>query len=137
ALVGAVTATPVALAGMVVSVITLLTCLLALAHLFWRSRNYANIHAGWAVAVIAAGVLGAIGATIAGLFGQTGLLYAAPRFAAWAFLAPIVFTVAHRMLPFFANAVLKPDYTMFRPRWAPAFVIPLLWLHAVLLLTNF
>src|SRR5699024_957844 len=96
ALIGAVTATPVALAGMVVSVVTLLLCLLALAHLFWRSRNYANIHAGWAIAVIAAGVLGAIGATAAGLFGQTGLLYAAPRFAAWAFLAPIVFTVSHR-----------------------------------------
>lgn len=136
ALVGAVIAQPIALAGMVISVLTLLLCLLALAHLYWRSRNYSNIHAGWAVAAIAAGVLGALVATIAGLSGATGLLYAAPRFAAWAFLAPIVFTVAHRMLPFFANAVLKPHYHMFRPRWAPTVVIPLLWLHAVLLLTD-
>lgn len=137
ALVGAVTARPVALVGMLVSVVALLLCLLALAHLYWRSRNYSNIHAGWAVAAIAAGVLGAIGATVAGLFGQVGLLYAAPRFAAWAFLASIVFTVAHRMLPFFANAVLKPHYTMYRPRWAPAVVIPLFWLHAILLLTDY
>lgn len=137
ALVGALIATPIALVGMIISVVTLLLCLLALAHLYWRSRNFSNIHAGWALAAIAAGALGAMAATAAGLFGQVGLLYAAPRFAAWAFLAPIVFTVAHRMLPFFANAVLKPNYSMFRPRWAPAVVIPLLWLHAVLLLTDF
>lgn len=137
ALVGALIATPIALVGMIMSVVTLLLCLLALAHMYWRSRNFSNIHAGWALAAIAAGALGAMAATAAGLFGQVGLLYAAPRFAAWAFLAPIVFTVAHRMLPFFANAVLKPNYSMYRPRWAPAVVIPLLWLHAVLLLTDF
>lgn len=137
ALIGALTIHAVAIAGMALTVLTWLIGVLALAHLFVRRRDFSKIHSAWAIAVIAAGVLGAAAATIAGMTGHIGLLYGAPRFALWAFLAPIVFTVAHRMLPFFANVVLKPNYEMFRPRWAPAVVIPLFWVHALVLLAGY
>lgn len=137
ALVGAVTVQPVAIAGMALTAITWLICVFALARIFLRNHDFSQIHSAWAIAVIAAGVVGALAATIAGITGHIGALYGAPRFALWAFLAPIVFTVAHRMLPFFANVVLKPNYEMYRPRWAPAVVIPLLWAHAFLLLTDY
>lgn len=35
----------------------------------------------------------------------------------WLFLLPVVFTVSHRMIPFFGNAAL-PDYPLERPAWS-------------------
>jgi uncharacterized protein involved in response to NO len=34
----------------------------------------------------------------------------------WLFLLPLLFTVAHRMLPFFSSNII-PDYKIFNPRW--------------------
>ncbi len=34
----------------------------------------------------------------------------------WVFLLPILFTVGHRMIPFFSSSVL-PEYEIYQPRW--------------------
>lgn len=60
----------------------------------------------------------------------------APRIGLWAFLAPMVFVVGHRVLPFFAAAKLDGDYQIFRPRWTPPLVVLLLWGHAAMLVSN-
>ena len=40
----------------------------------------------------------------------------------WLFLLPILFTVAHRMLPFFSSSVIK-NYTVIQPRWSIPLVL--------------
>lgn len=49
----------------------------------------------------------------------------------WLFLLPVVFTVSHRMIPFFSQSVLK-DYRGVRPAWTLPLVVAGLALHGVL-----
>lgn len=67
-------------------------------------------------------------ALLLGLFGQGLFLFGivadkaeAVRWAfvlgLWGFLVPMVFTVSHRMIPFFSSAAL-PGYTAVRPTWS-------------------
>jgi uncharacterized protein involved in response to NO len=74
---------------------------------------------------------GLLGFTLYGLFLWTfdvRAAFAAIKIGGAAMLLPIFFTVCHRMIPFFTNAVL-PDYRMVRPMWALALAWPLLLVH--------
>jgi uncharacterized protein involved in response to NO len=55
--------------------------------------------------------------------------FAAIKLGGVTMLLPIFFTVCHRMIPFFASAVI-PGYRMVRPLWALALAWPLLIGHA-------
>ena len=48
----------------------------------------------------------------------------------WWFLLPVFFSVSHRLIPFFSNAVLR-DYQLVRPNWALWFVTFASILHGV------
>jgi len=66
---------------------------------------------------LTAGVFG-IAAFLAGLVTETPWLYAGAReIGLWLFLVPVVFSVSHRMIPFFGQSVLE-HYPMVRPRWS-------------------
>jgi uncharacterized protein involved in response to NO len=46
----------------------------------------------------------------------------------WLFLIPILFTVAHRMIPFFSNIVIA-GYEIYRPRWGLFAALTLMFGH--------
>ncbi len=56
------------------------------------------------------------------MWGDATLLMAALRGGFWLFLLPILFTVAHRMVPFFTSCMFD-DYKVVQPRWS----LPLMW----------
>jgi len=49
----------------------------------------------------------------------------------WLFLVPVVFLVAHRMIPFFSQSVLI-NYIMLRPAWGPPLMLICVAGHAML-----
>ncbi|MFQ5937406.1 MAG: NnrS family protein [Acidiferrobacterales bacterium] len=49
----------------------------------------------------------------------------------WLFLVPVVYTVAHRMIPFFSASVLR-DYQMVRPNWSLVLIVICVIGHAAL-----
>ena len=68
-----------------------------------------------------------------GLVGLANFLYAtltgsyrafavARELGLWLFLVPVVFTVSHRMIPFFSSSVLM-NYVMVRPTWGPPIML--------------
>ncbi len=65
------------------------------------------------------GLLGIV-AYLAALLGAPPFWFALARdIGLWLFLLPVVFTVSHRMIPFFSSSAL-PNYTPVRPTWALA-----------------
>ncbi len=81
-------------------------------------------------------------ALVAGLCGivlhLAGVLLEAPRLLAagrevglWLYLVPVVFLVAHRMIPFFSSSVIM-NYLMVRPAWGPPLMVACVTLHAAL-----
>ncbi|MDN5939019.1 MAG: NnrS family protein [Salinisphaera sp.] len=132
--IGALWFRPLALAGMFLTGVTWLGVLIVLALLFRRGQTgRSRLHPRWALAVVAVGGAAALAAVRAGLLADPAGLALAPRVGLWAFLAAMVFVVAHRMLPFFASAALGSGYRMVRPQWGPPVVVLLLWSHAALL----
>ena len=85
-------------------------------------------------------------ALAAGLFGVAcflvGVLFQAPfalalarELGLWLFLLPVVFLVAHRMIPFFSQSALI-DYIMVRPAWGPPLMLLCVGAHVLLELTG-
>ena len=67
---------------------------------------------------LAAGMLG-IGCFLVGTLFQVPFAFALAReLGLWLFMVPVVFLVAHRMIPFFSQSMLI-DYSMTRPAWGP------------------
>ncbi len=62
---------------------------------------------------------------------QIDFLFISLQAGLWLFLLPILFTVSHRMLPFFSSSVIK-DYTVIQPRWSLPLMAGLCVLHFVL-----
>ena len=86
-----------------------------------------------AIAVLAAGGLGAVGAFAFGASLATGdpaIGRASVELGLWGFAAPVFVAVAHRMLPFFTANVLK-SIAPWRPRWLLAAMVGGLWLHGL------
>ena len=75
---------------------------------------------------LAAGMLG-IACFLAGVFSGAPMAFLLAReLGLWLFMVPVVFLVAHRMIPFFSQSALI-NYIMVRPDWGP----PLMFLCAV------
>ena len=85
-------------------------------------------------------------ALAAGMFGVAlflvGVLFQAPfafvlarEVGLWLFMLPVVFLVAHRMIPFFSQSVLI-DYIIVRPAWGPPLVLLCAAAHVLLELSG-
>lgn len=84
---------------------------------------------------LAAGMLG-VACFLVGVLFQAPLAFALAREAGlWLFMLPVVFLVAHRMVPFFSQSVLI-DYIMVRPAWGPPLMVVCVVGHALLELTG-
>lgn len=130
-LIGALWYRPLALAGMVLTGLAWLVVVGTLARLFAQGETTrSRLHPLWALAVLAVGGLAALAAVRGNLAADPVI---APRVGLWAFLAAMIFVVAHRMLPFFASAALGRGYRIVRPQWSLPLVVLLLWTHAALL----
>ncbi|TAM46920.1 MAG: NnrS family protein [Gammaproteobacteria bacterium] len=68
-------------------------------------------------AALAAGIAGQIVFLHGVLADQVRSIALARDIGLWLFLLPVLFTVSHRMIPFFSSTVL-PNYTPVRPAWA-------------------
>lgn len=67
---------------------------------------------------LAAGMLG-IACFLVGVFSDAPMAFQLAReLGLWLFLVPVVFLVAHRMIPFFSQSALM-NYLMVRPVWGP------------------
>ena len=68
---------------------------------------------------------------LAAVLFQTPVLFQLSReLGLWLFLMPVVFLVAHRMIPFFSQSALI-NYIMVRPAWAPPLMIICVVAHVV------
>jgi len=78
---------------------------------------------------LGAGVVG-IGAFLGAVVTGPAWLFAVAReFGLWLFLVPVVFLVAHRMIPFFSQGTLM-NYVVVRPAWAPPLMLVCVAAHA-------
>lgn len=121
--------------GMAATALAWFSGLLALGHRLRAHPSTTSPHPRWALGLLAIGWLGAALSAIGAAAGNWALMAAGPRLGVWGFLAPIVFVVAHRMLPFFTQSAV-PGYTAFRPAWAPAAGALLFIAHTALLLAD-
>lgn len=135
-LIGALWYEPIALLGMGLTCLTWLVNLLILGRLLVLGKANSKLHPIWALAVLTAGILGALTAVRGFMAADIISLRLAPQIGLWAFLGPLVFVIGHRMLPFFASSALGGDYRLVRPRWSPPVVVLLLWAHATLTLMD-
>lgn len=118
------------LAGIALYAVGWAAALAALLAVYARAPRHGP-HESLLNAALIAGLAGiaAFGAAVAR--GEP-LLYAVAREAGlWLFLVPVVFLVAHRMVPFFSQAVLM-NYLMRRPAWAPPLMFVCVGAHAAL-----
>jgi uncharacterized protein involved in response to NO len=114
-------------------VVTLAGWALALAALYrcyWRAPRHGT-HEPLLNAALAAGLLG-LALHLAGLWLDAPRWLAAGReVALWLFLVPVVFLVAHRMVPSFSSSVIM-NYLMVRPAWGPPLMLACVIGHAAL-----
>src|SRR5699024_7066877 len=106
ALLGGLWSTPVAAIGMGLTFLAWLAGVVTLARLFLVHNPERKMHPGWAIAVVGACCVAALAALFGTSTGHWTALADAPEFAAWAFLAAIVFVVFHRIGPFFSQGAL-------------------------------
>lgn len=130
-LVGAITTPGLTATGMTVTALSWLAAVIALGRRLRAHLPTTSPHPPWAIILLAVGWLGALLCAVGAIAGYPTLLAAGPQLGVWGFLAPMVFVVAHRMLPFFAQAAVH-GYTAFRPAWAPPIAATLFLLHAAL-----
>lgn len=106
---------------------------LVLAALFrvYRRAARRGLHERALNLALVAGAAGLVLYLAAAVF-EAPTLYAAGReVGLWMFLIPVVFAVAHRMIPFFSSNVLE-HYRMVRPPWSLPVMVALAFGHAVL-----
>jgi len=104
--------------------------LMALYHCYRKARQHGP-HEPLLNAALVAGLLGLI-LHVAGILNNAPTLIGAGReVALWLFLVPVVFLVAHRMIPFFASSIIM-NYLMVRPAWGPPVMIACVLTHTAL-----
>ncbi|HET9679810.1 MAG TPA: NnrS family protein [Gammaproteobacteria bacterium] len=128
---GAFFSATLVIAGMALTVAAWLVSVLILIQHFYRSSADAKLHPIWTYILLAVGGIGAYMALYGAHTKDWQALLFAPTFGIWAFLAPMVFVVSHRMIPFFSKAALG-EHSMYRPKWAPPVVVLLFWCHVAL-----
>ncbi|MBI3571700.1 MAG: NnrS family protein [Gammaproteobacteria bacterium] len=80
---------------------------------------------------LAAGMLGIACFLVGVLHGTPSAFRLAREIGLWLFLVPVVFLVAHRMIPFFSQSALM-NYMMVRPAWGPPLMVICVVAHAAL-----
>ena len=85
---------------------------------------------------LAAGLLGIAVFLVAVLTGSARLFALARELGVWLFLVPVVFLVAHRMIPFFSSSTLI-NYIMVQPAWGPPLMLVCVTGHALFELAGF
>ena len=80
---------------------------------------------------LAAGMLGVASFLAAVSYPAPMALRLAIESGLWLFLVPVVFLVAHRMIPFFSQSALM-NYIMVRPAWGPPLMLVCVAGHALL-----
>ncbi len=110
-------------AGWIAGLVFLLT-------LLWKEKQ-TTWHAISCAGALFLGLTGLLLVLAYAYTGNARLMFAAIKFGSFGLLLPMYFTVCHRMLSFFASAVI-PGYKMFRPLWALAMFWCLVLLHLAL-----
>ena len=84
---------------------------------------------------LAAGTLGIV-CFLVGVFSHAPMAFLLAReLGLWLFLVPVVFLVAHRMIPFFSQSALI-NYIMVRPAWGPPVMLLCAVGHVLIELTG-
>ncbi len=84
---------------------------------------------------LAAGMLGIACFLVGVLFQVPFAFLLAREMGLWLFLLPVVFLVAHRMIPFFSQSALI-NYIMVRPAWGPPLMVVCVAGHVILEVTG-
>lgn len=106
------------------------TALWSLYSVYRRARQRGT-HERLLNVALAAGLLGVGCFLVAVLSGQPFPLRLAREAGVWLFLLPVVFLVAHRMVPFFSQSTLM-NYIIVRPAWGPPLMLVCAGGHALL-----
>ena len=114
--IGLFTHKAILLTGIVLLCFGWLTCMYALFQVFARADVPGRTHETILCIALFNGLAGTLCFLFGFLFESIFLINISLPAGIWLFLAPILFTVAHRMIPFFSNIVIA-DYEMYRPRW--------------------
>lgn len=85
----------------------------------------------WLNTALIFGWLGAASFLLWMLTDYIDLLFVSLKAGVWLFLLPILFTVSHRMLPFFSSSVIR-NYVVVQPRWSLPAMSILCSLHFIL-----
>jgi uncharacterized protein involved in response to NO len=80
---------------------------------------------------LTAGLIGVLTFLVAVATGHAKWYALSREIGLWLFLVPVVFMVAHRMIPFFSQSVLM-NYLMVRPVWAPPLMVACVIGHVAL-----
>lgn len=83
----------------------------------YRAARNRGMHERILNAALAAGAAGIAAYLLGMLRGDAFFFNLARELGLWLFLVPVLFSVGHRMIPFFSEAVL-PHYTLVRPAWS-------------------
>jgi uncharacterized protein involved in response to NO len=106
------------------------SALASLYRVYARARTRGS-HERQLNAALAGGLVGIALFLVAVLTGAPLWFVLARETGLWLFLVPVVFLVAHRMVPVFSHSILV-DYMMRRPDWAPPLMLIGAALHALL-----
>ncbi|HEX9626986.1 MAG TPA: NnrS family protein [Acidiferrobacterales bacterium] len=121
---------PVLLAGIGLWLAGWLTAVTSLLLAFRRGGRHGSHEVLINLALIAAAV-GMVSQLFGLLTGRAFFQVLGTDIGLWLYLAPIVFLVSHRMIPFFSQSALV-NYDMLRPAWSPVAVTAGLAAHLVL-----
>ncbi len=91
--------------------------LAALLRVFWRAPTDDKYHERILNLALSAGWLGALSYLVWLFNNEWFYLNLALRAGMWLFLVPVLFTVSHRMIPYFSRCVLD-NYREVRPKWS-------------------
>lgn len=105
-------------------------------YLVYRHARQRGAHERLLNLALAAGLLGIGCFLVATLSGQVFLFRLAREVGVWLFLLPVVFLVAHRMIPFFSQSTLM-NYIMIRPAWGPPLMLICAGGHVLLELAGY
>ncbi|WP_353160182.1 NnrS family protein [Salinisphaera shabanensis] len=119
------------IAGLALTGVAWALGLVALIRCLLLARAASLLHARWSIIVAAVGCIGVLVGVGAISDDQWALFAAMPSLALWGFVGPIVFVVAHRMLPFFSEPMIA-NYRRYQPVWSPPLVVVLSLGHGVL-----
>jgi uncharacterized protein involved in response to NO len=88
----------------------------------YREAPESGVHERLLNFALVLGLIGLASFLYATVTGSPAAFTAAREFGLWLFIVPVVFTVSHRMIPFFSSSELM-NYVMVRPSWGPPIML--------------